>query len=490
MKKIICTLLMCLILASAVSCNQGGEPISSESDGTDSINRGDELETNGQTATDGSMSTDIQTEKRTEKNTQKQTEKSTQAPAERPTEPALDRDDKDEENKVVNTEYTALNYKDMKCMWLSQFDLSPIYRENGIQRDAESFRALMATVLDNVKESGINTVILQLRPNADSMYPSEVYPPSAYVVGAYGREFSYDAVEIILELAKERELSIHAWINPLRAMTDAQIGSVPRKYAIRKWYDDEYLNGKYIVKVNDNWYLNPAYAEVRELILQGAREIMESYDFDGLHMDDYFYPTTERSFDSAAYYQYFRENGKLAVADWRRENLNKLIREMYSLVKSAENGALYGISPVGNWNNVYNSHCADMYTWCAEEGYIDYICPQVYFGMEHGSFDFVKTCLEWQSYIKNDNVKLIIGMSLGKAQSGTDNYAGDGKYEWRDNKDVLKRCLEYTKELERCVGVAYFCYQYFYDPITAEPNSATQEERDNFLPLLKDISWN
>ena len=490
MKKIICTLLMCLILASAVSCNQGGEPIPSESDGTDSINRGDELETNGQTATDGSMSTDIQTEKRTEKNTQKQTEKSTQAPAERPTEPALDRDDKDEENKVVNTEYTALNYKDMKCMWLSQFDLSPIYRENGIQRDAESFRALMATVLDNVKESGINTVILQLRPNADSMYPSEVYPPSAYVVGAYGREFSYDAVEIILELAKERELSIHAWINPLRAMTDAQIGSVPRKYAIRKWYDDEYLNGKYIVKVNDNWYLNPAYAEVRELILQGAREIMESYDFDGLHMDDYFYPTTERSFDSAAYYQYFRENGKLAVADWRRENLNKLIREMYSLVKSAENGALYGISPVGNWNNVYNSHCADMYTWCAEEGYIDYICPQVYFGMEHGSFDFVKTCLEWQSYIKNDNVKLIIGMSLGKAQSGTDNYAGDGKYEWRDNKDVLKRCLEYTKELERCVGVAYFCYQYFYDPITAEPNSATQEERDNFLPLLKDISWN
>ena len=458
MRRFVCAILSLLLLFSLVACNsdlpQGSE--TSESDTLES------------------------------QETDKPTEKPTR-PA-RPTEPPLDSNGEEEDIKV-NTQYTALNYEDMKCMWLSQFDLNSIYCENGKQRDAESFRALMATVLDNVKANGMNTVILQLRPNADSMYPSEVYPPSAYVVGAYGNKFEYDAIEIVLELAKERELSIHAWINPLRAMTDSQIRSVPRSYAIRKWLEDDDLCGKYIVKVGENWYLNPAYAEVRELILDGAREIMENYDFDGLHMDDYFYPTTDESFDNRAYYQYIREDGKLALADWRRENLNKLISEMYSLVKSAENGALYGISPAGNWNNVYNSHCADMYTWCAEEGYIDYICPQVYFGMEHGSFDFIKTCNEWQSYIKNDKVKLVIGMSLGKAQSGTDNYAGDGKYEWRDNKDVLKRCLEYTKELERCVGVAYFCYQYFYHPISAEPNSATQEERDNFIPLLKEISW-
>ncbi|MBQ5633306.1 MAG: family 10 glycosylhydrolase [Clostridia bacterium] len=458
MRRFVCAILSLLLLFSLVACNsdlpQGSE--TSESDTLES------------------------------QETDKPTEKPTR-PA-RPTEPPLDSNGEEEDIKV-NTQYTALNYEDMKCMWLSQFDLSSIYCENGKQRDAESFRALMATVLDNVKANGMNTVILQLRPNADSMYPSEVYPPSAYVVGAYGNKFSYDAIEIVLELAKERELSIHAWINPLRAMTDSQIRSVPRSYAIRKWLEDDDLCGKYIVKVGENWYLNPAYAEVRELILDGAREIMENYNFDGLHIDDYFYPTTDESFDNRAYYQYIREDGKLALADWRRENLNKLISEMYSLVKSAENGALYGISPAGNWNNVYNSHCADMYTWCAEEGYIDYICPQVYFGMEHGSFDFVKTCNEWQSYIKNDKVKLVIGMSLGKAQSGTDNYAGDGKYEWRDNKDVLKRCLEYTKELERCVGVAYFCYQYFYHPISAEPNASTQEERDNFIPLLKEISW-
>ena len=130
-----------------------------------------------------------------------------------------------------------------------------------------------------------------------------------------------------------------------------------------------------------------------------------------------------------------------------------------------------------------------MLTWCAEEGYIDYICPQVYFGLEHSSFDFVSTAEKWQSYIKTDSVKLIIGMSLGKAQSGVDNYAGEGKNEWSEHKDVLKRCLEYTKELDECIGVAYFCYQYFYDPITAEPNAKTQTERDNFVPILKEISW-
>jgi uncharacterized lipoprotein YddW (UPF0748 family) len=351
------------------------------------------------------------------------------------------------------------------------------------------FRALMATVLDKVAENGINTVILQVRPNADSMYPSEFYPPSAYVVGSYGKDFSYDAVEIVIMLARERGLSIHAWINPLRAMSDAQITSVQRDYAIRRWYDDSALRGKYVVKVGENWYLNPAYSEVRELIIDGACEVMQKYDFDGLHMDDYFYPTTDSSFDMSAYMQYLREDGELSLEDFRRDALNKLVGGMYDCVKAIDPEALYGISPAGNYNTVYNSHYADVLSWCAEEGYIDYICPQVYFGLEHSSFDFVSTAEKWQSYIKTDSVKLIVGMSLGKAQSGVDNYAGEGKNEWSEHKDVLKRCLEYTKELDECIGVAYFCYQYFYDPLTAEPNAKTQTERDNFVPILKEITW-
>lgn len=444
----------------------------------------------GDTPQEPSESEGVQSESEpTFEQTEEKTEKPTSRP--RPTEPALDNDDEDgeDEGDEMRREYVALNYEDMKCMWLSQFDLSGVYRNGGAQRDKEDFCSLMATVLDNAAANGINTVILQVRPNADSMYPSKVYPPSAYVVGSYGNAFSYDAVREIVRLAHERGLSIHAWINPLRAMTDAQIVSVPRGYAVRDWYSDIALRGKYVVKVGENWYLNPAYAEVRELIIDGACEVMQKYDFDGLHMDDYFYPTTDASFDSSAYLQYYREGGKLSVEEFRRESLNKLISAMYECVKAVDPAALYGISPAGNYNTVYNSHCADVLTWCSEEGYIDYICPQIYFGLEHGSFDFVSTAAVWQSYIKIDSVKLVVGMSLGKAQSGVDNYAGEGKSEWSEHKDVLLRCLEHTKTLESCVGVAYFCYQYFYDPISAEPNAATQAERDNFVPLLKEISW-
>ena len=270
--------------------------------------------------------TDEVTEEKTDKPTEKKTERPTSRP--RPTEPALD-DDEKEEDDLMKREYIAQNFEDMKCMWLSQFDLSRVYSDGGAQRDESSFRALLSTVLDKVAENGMNTVILQVRPNADSMYPSEVYPPSAYVVGSYGKDFDYDAVAIAVELAHDRGLSIHAWINPLRAMTDSQITSVQREYAIRKWYGDSALRGKYVVKVGENWYLNPAYSEVRELILDGAREVMQKYDFDGLHMDDYFYPTTDSSFDNAAYMQYLREDGTLSLADFRRDALNKLVGGMY-----------------------------------------------------------------------------------------------------------------------------------------------------------------
>ncbi len=389
----------------------------------------------------------------------------------------------DDDNRKVT------NHDDIKAIWISQFDLSSVYSSGGAQRDKNSFTKLMKTILDNVKNNGFNTVFLQTRPYADSFYPSEYYPPSRFTVGKYGNGFKYDPIEIIVALARERGLSIHAWINPLRCMTEGEIAYVPDNYAVKKWYNDPALRGKYIVKSGTYLYLNPAYKEVRELILNGAREVMTNYGFDGLHMDDYFYPTTSESFDSDAYASYIKDGGSKSLADYRRENLNKLISAMYDVTKSVNPSLLYGISPAGNWNTVYNSHYADYKTWCGEEGYIDYICPQVYFGLEHGSYDFVKTSAMWQSFIKTDSVKLIIGMTLGKAKSGVDEYAGAGKYEWQNNKDVIKRCILSTASLDKCTGISIFCYQYFYNPISGADVTETLTERNNFVPTMKDISW-
>ncbi len=385
--------------------------------------------------------------------------------------------------------YKTTNFSNFKAIWLSQFDLVDIYTENGSQRSEAEMRSALNVVFDNIKKYGFNTVIIQLRPYADSFYPSNYYPPSSYAVGVYSKDFLYDPFAITVSIAKEKGLSVQGWINPLRGMKDSELMSIKDSYAIKQWYNDENLRGKYIVNHSGRWYLNPAYHDVRSLITDGALEALLAYKLDGIHMDDYFYPSTDASFDSAAYDDYILEGNSGTLGEFRRSCLNELIKNIYSSIKEANPSALFGISPAGNWTTVYESQYADYKTWCSVEGFIDYICPQAYFGLEHQSFDFKKVCNTWQSFITLDSVKLIVGITFGKAQSGTDQYAGSGKNEWRDNKDILKRCLEYTTALEKCHGVSVFCYQYLNHPLTGAEDTSTKEEKDNFIPVLQKISW-
>lgn len=389
----------------------------------------------------------------------------------------------------TNNESTCRS-EEMKAIWMSQYDLTPIYTDNKSQRNPEDYTSKAASVINNIKNLGFNTIFLQIRPNADSMYPSDYYPVSEYVTGDYGNDFSYDPVEILVGLAHNAGLSIHAWINPLRAMSSEDIKKIDDSYKIKQWYLQEETHGKYIVEYSGKYYLNPAYKEVRNLITDGAGEALTKYDFDGLHMDDYFYPTTDDYFDKKAYKDYQTGGGKLTLADFRREALSELVSDLYNTTKEINADLLFGISPSGIIDTVYNSQYADVYLWCSRPGYVDYICPQVYFGMEHETYDFISVCNTYSDIIKNPEVRLVVGMSFGKAFSGIDNYAGIGKYEWQKYDDIMARCLTYTKNLEKCMGVSVFCYQYFYDPVTGKKVSETADEVDNFLPVLGDIHWN
>ena len=386
-------------------------------------------------------------------------------------------------------EDTVLNYDDVKALWISQFDMSSVYTSGGKQRGEAEFTKYLCKILDNTVKNNYNTIIFQVRPYADSMYPSDICPPCGMVTGNYGTPHDYDPFEILVREAHARDLSVQAWINPMRAMLEKEIVLVSDEYRIKQWYNDKDLRRKYLSVVSGRVYLNVGEAEVRELIIAGAAELLEKYDVDGLHMDDYFYPTTETSFDAKTYSEYRSSGGKKDLASFRKECLSQLVKGLYDATKSSNKSRLFGISPAGNMNTVLNSHYADVRTWCGKEGYIDYICPQVYFGLEHATMAFDKVCEQWQKIIKCDGVKLIIGMSLGKAKSGYDQYAGSGKNEWAQHKDILLRCLQYTEGLEKCTGVAYFCYQYFYDPLSGAEERATLKERENFIPYLETISW-
>ncbi len=404
-----------------------------------------------------------------------------------------DKDQEDEEKKeevspdlvTKPNSYKPLNYDYMKAVWLTQFDLLPIYRNGDKQREKSDFTEKMKTVLDNLKNDGYNTILVQVRPNADSFYPSEYYPISYYISGQYGIENIYDPFEIIVNLAHERNLSVHAWLNPMRAMKTSQISTVSDKYYIKKWFNDE--KGRYIIDRNGQLYLNPAYESVRNLIANGAAEVCTKYNIDGVHIDDYFYPTTESSFDTVSYAEYKQNGGTKTLAQYRYENVDKMVALMYKAVKSVNKELLFGVAPEGNINNTYNNSYTDVYKWCKEDGYLDYICPQIYFGLEHQTHDFKKIFGVWNNIVKNEKIRVFVGMTLEKADKGVDNYAGSGKTEWADNKDVLRRCLEFLQTQPDCTGVAFFSYQFMYDALTGVPDAETRTERDNMKPILNEL---
>lgn len=279
-----------------------------------------------------------------------------------------------------------------------------------------------------------STVYLHVHPFGDAYYSSEIFPEGAYLDG------NYDPLQIMLEEAHALGLSAHAWINPLRCQTVEEMKKLPDTFIVKQWTNDTESN--YVEIVNDRWYLNPAYDETIELVCQCINEILTNYNVDGIHIDDYFYPTTAHEFDDDA----FKASGKADLTAWRMENCTRLVKSMYDTVKSHKKKLLFGISPQGNINSNYTTQYADVKLWGSESGYCDYIIPQIYFGFENETCPFESTLLEWENLVSSDSVSLIIGLAaykLGKE----DKWAGiAGEQEWIENPNIINEQIEAVKE--------------------------------------------
>lgn len=378
--------------------------------------------------------------------------------------------------------------QEIRALWISQFDLSPICLEGGRQRTEADYTRRIGELLDNVQSVGINTLFVQVRPNGDSICQSEIFPSSPYAVGKIGKEKKYDPFGILLRDARTRGLSVHAWVNPLRCFTEANRLTLSGSYPLLDFCNEAQTGtGDPIVLWNGVWYLNPADERARTLIAEGVREILSLYPVDGIHLDDYFYPTTDPSFDSLSYSRYKETGGIASLADFRRESVSLLIEELNREIHALRPNARFGISPGGNTARNYNELFADVERWC-REGFLDYLCPQVYFGLEHERVPFSQVCREFDDMTREGGVELLIGMTLGKAHDGfygkEDRYAGVGSQEWIENKDILSRCLTIARELPQYGGVAFFSYQYFFSPEDGKRIEATAEECATLIPLL------
>ena len=199
------------------------------------------------------------------------------------------------------------------------------------------------------------------------------------------------------------------------------------------------------VVVDGETYLNPASEDAINLIVDGAAEIAENYDVDGIQFDDYFYPpyldsSEDGDFDQKDYEAYASQtDSPLSLDDFRRNNVNRMVKAVYEAVHQAKPDILFGISPQGNLDNNAALY-ADVETWCAEEGYIDYICPQLYYSIDNPSLGYEDGLNGWLKLKRHDQLKLYAGVPAYKA--GTD--ADEGT--WLDNSDILKTELEIARE--------------------------------------------
>lgn len=351
---------------------------------------------------------------------------------------------------------TAQN-TEIRAVWLNYNELSMKAQNGG---DEQTFRTKAEEIMKNIKSFGCNRVIIQVRAFSDAFYNSDIFPATKYLSGTEGVSVSYDALSILLEYAKKYSLSADAWVNPYRVSYNTDVSQLSENNPAKKWISE---NGetRNVIITDKGIFYNPACDEVKKLISDGVREILEKYDVDGIHMDDYFYPTTDAGFDKTEYDAYLNSGGKLSLDDWRRENVNSLISNVYSVIKTVKPEALFSVSPSGDIEKDCNVHYADVKLWCSQEGYIDVIMPQLYYGFLNDSKPFSKTADEWSDIVTNDNIKLCFGLAVYKSGKA-DAYAGAGADEWINCTDIISRQLSYIKGLQNYGGFSFYSYSYCF----------------------------
>lgn len=369
------------------------------------------------------------------------------------------------------------------AIWYTYYELSFI----GL--DENAFRSKINKMFDDAVSTGTTDVICHVRPYADAFYRSAYFPVSYYVSGSQGTDPGYDPLQYMVSAAHSRGLKIHAWINPYRVANSDNISKLSQSSPAYKWRTDGNSDtDRNVISWGEKLYFNPGRADVRKLIIDGVREIVDNYDVDGVQIDDYFYltsPGATEEFDSTEYNAYKDSSGGnyLSLPDWRRANVSALVSGIYSAVHASKSNVIFGVSPAASISKDhsdanYNSHYADVTMWMSNKGYIDYIAPQLYFGYEYElqSYRFNNLLSLWTSLPRADGVEIYIGLASYKV--GT---TDAGSPEWIKKSDILGRQVE-DSFAAGCNGVIVFSYSTLMDN-----NSLNKAERDSYVAAVNSV---
>lgn len=282
----------------------------------------------------------------------------------------------------------------------------------------ETFSGDIAVILDNIRNLGATVVLAQVRPFGDALYPSSYYPFSHLCTGQQGRDPGYDPLALLVQAAHDRGLALEAWVNPYRiqaGLTPALCDASPAK-----------LHPDWVKYTDTGAYLDPANTAVRQYIADALGELCANYDVDGIHFDDYFYPTTDPAFDAA---DYAASGTALTRDDWRRENVNALVELCHATARRY--GVRFGVAPVGDPEQNYALQYSDAARWL-RQGTVDYLMPQLYWGQEYvkdgdTSHSLARLAGAWAALPRAAGVRLYAGLGAYRIGAGDGSDAGS---EW------------------------------------------------------------
>lgn len=311
-------------------------------------------------------------------------------------------------------------------------------------------------ILDHYKSMNFNAVIVQVRTAGDAFYPSNLAPWSQYLTGKQGRapKTQENPLTWMINAAHDRGLEFHAWLNPYRATFDLKTDLLSADHDYNKHRD-------WMLKYGPKYYYNPGLPEVKNLLTAVIEEIVVNYAVDAIHFDDYFYPykISGQTFpDESAYRKY--KSGNQSIDDWRRQNVNDLVQSVHQVIQKNKPWVQFGISPFGVWRNQdkdpkgsptqagqtnYDDLYADPIRWM-QEGWIDYLIPQVYWSMDYNLASYRKLNDWWSN--NHNNTKIYIGNGPYKIRDNADKA-------W-DNPNEINSQVSYTRTLPNVQGNAFF----------------------------------
>ena len=284
-------------------------------------------------------------------------------------------------------------------------------------------KAELTAILDQAVKDRLNAVILQVRPTADALWPSPYEPWSNVLTGTQGQAPGWDPLGTAVREAHARGLELHAWFNPYRIANHTDPTKLVASHPARRHPD-------WVVTYGGKMYYNPGLPRVRAFVEDAVLDAVRKYPVDAVHFDDYFYPypVAGQTFDDDEAYD--RYGGAFSDrAAWRRDNIDKLVRETAARIRRTRPGTQFGISPFGVWRNsatdprgsdtragvqTYDDLHADTRKWVREH-WIDYICPQIYWNIGFAAADYAKLVPWWAEVAKGTPTELYIGEALYKA---------------------------------------------------------------------------